>query len=447
MSFARTKPASSTSAINNNFYLMQALHEERVSLQSMLQLLSKEELKQAENRIREIDEKIASLHVVPVKLKEADEKPVNAVQIVKPLYIFTEDQIKEIDAHRDHIDEALKPLIDAAILDEISYELMTAPVYIKKDGHTYNHKTLVDMLEGVEKRACPLNDNIEFSQHDIIPCNTLLNAMQILLDVIHKKDVAPKKSDKKFSFNIELTDKQRKRIKPEEIAAIEQYYQMKLKPHQQALFDSICRDPKTGKIMDDPVFLPDGYVYDRATALFFLEECEGMRNGIKFTEADITDCHFVVGILGILQRMAEKLMMKQAQPAASAERQSSAAQLSAPSSPSLMTKIEGLLKEIHEDKYQNSNIDMEEVLKAALRALDRNDLDVLQAAKKEHPAYNQSQTKFAGKLDSSSSWFGRMYHSAAKAAGTTTGIGDRVDAIVKEAKQHLIATKGLRRYV
>jgi len=66
-------------------------------------------------------------------------------------------------------------------------------------------------------------------------------------------------------------------------------------------------------IMDDPVFLPDGYIYDRSTAIAILGDQKKARcplnKEIEFTLADITTCYCV---RAALDKLREKVVSDQA---------------------------------------------------------------------------------------------------------------------------------------
>lgn len=241
--------------------------------------------------------------------------------------VFTAEELAKIRSHSNNqgkVAEHLQKLIDAALNDDaISLDLINNPVFIRGDVRIYDHDVLKDFLHRAGGAArCPTDDKQRFRESDIIPCNTLIKAMEQLLNIIDNKPYTPpiKYSDILFA---NANNRSRANISPEIVNLIEMYYDKHLLDRQKALFDIICRDPVTGMIMDDPVYLPDGYVYDRSTVTFCKRlaganksayPCPGSDNQITFTDADVTPCYFVKNVLEQLSKnvLAIRAMMQQA---------------------------------------------------------------------------------------------------------------------------------------
>lgn len=225
----------------------------------------------------------------------------------KAVRVFTEKEAAAIRAHYDKLPEELQKLMDAAINDDIELDLIMKPVFIRGEGHIYNQEIIEEMLTSKKEPVCPHNDNLKFTKNDVTPCNTLIAAMGLLLDVISGEEQKPLLLDVKIASL--LKGAVRQRVAAELIQLIEKHYQTMIEKHK-LLFDIICRDPMTHEIMDDPIFLPDGYVYDRSTALAYLKYKEGTcpKNAtIFFTEQDITPCHYVIAVL---DQMKENILKK-----------------------------------------------------------------------------------------------------------------------------------------
>jgi hypothetical protein len=149
--------------------------------------------------------------------------------------------------------------------------------------------------------------------------------MHILLQIINEEKIVRVPYQ---DLGNDANPKKRKIISEADVALLEKLYQRMSREHQ-TLFDCICRDPVTGVVMDDPVLLPDGYVYDRTTALFYLEilgECP-LNPAVSFKLEDITRCQFVYSVLDELKSQIEevKLSLKALEPAKQALFQSAPA--------------------------------------------------------------------------------------------------------------------------
>ena len=216
--------------------------------------------------------------------------------------------MKLINDHYSKLPEELRSLMDATISDEvISFELTPNPVFICGEGKIYDAEKIIELLESKAEHLSPYTRQ-PFSKSDVIPCNTLIKAMEHLLKVIQGEQLLPTKEFKLSSLN-KQTAESRTRISVELITFIEKHYQQMPDKHK-VLFDLICRDPKTKQIMDDPVFLPDGYVYDRSTAVAYLgiQGVCPLNSNLSFKKEDITPCYFVIAVLEQLkQNIATKI--------------------------------------------------------------------------------------------------------------------------------------------
>jgi len=247
------------------------------------------------------------------------------VKRAEPLRTFSPEELAKIRAHyndRSKVSEHLHSLIDAALNDEeISLDLINNPVFIRGEVRIYDKAVVKSLLNPNGEGRCPTNLNKTFRESDLIPCNSLIKAMTQLLNIIdNNNSIAPiNHADILFA---NATNKSRKNLSADIINMIETYYDKQLLDRQKALFDIICRDPLTGVIMDDPVYLPDGYVYDRSTILFCqrlagpnksVYNCPG-NEALKFTNDDVTSCYFVKSVLEQLKAnvFAMQAMMQRA---------------------------------------------------------------------------------------------------------------------------------------
>lgn len=265
--------------------------------------LAKTHFKNAKKNLYDSTNRESSAHI-QLRLQQSDHPMKPQQQYTLPLTIFSEDEKEIITKHYATLPPELKILLDEALEDtSIALDKMCNPVFLRREGQLYDLSTVTDMLHNKMEANYPLNPSQKFKKEDIIPCNTLIRAMQIVLNIIHGQGASAPPVD----ANIQLgSQSARKRIPAELITLIEGYYQVSLLPKHRVLFDAICRDPITNIIMDDPVYLPDGYAYDRSTASLLLEsaklygedqaECPRNEN-ILFKEEDVTNCFLVIKVL------------------------------------------------------------------------------------------------------------------------------------------------------
>ena len=241
--------------------------------------------------------------------KSLQKEPKNTNSYPLAWAFLTENEKERITTHYQKLPEELRALVEAALQDDrISLDMMSNPVFLRGEGHLYDRDTVVEMLKGKKEANYPNNTDKKFTEEDIIPCFSLIKAMRIMLQIIDGKE---------FPFNpVEVNSQPRisnaskPRFSPELIDMIEIYYQQSLQPKHQALFDAICRDYFTKAIIQNPVFLPNGYVYDNTTLAFLLESA-GEQNeaelpcGFRFKREDITPCYMIEKVLEKLKAMIE----------------------------------------------------------------------------------------------------------------------------------------------
>lgn len=246
-----------------------------------------------------------------------------------PYRVFAADEMKLINQHYEKIPEELKKLMDAALGEDINLLLAANPVFIRTEGfgHIYDRDTLMQLLKHGEA-MCPHNQDKKYTEADIIPCNSLLKAMDHLLNIIKGAVFEDPKLEPALSVTDEIKAVKRARIPANVVDMIEAGYK-KMLPHRKVLFNSICRDPITNIIMDDPVLLPDGYIYDRCTAMGYLKYNNGqcpLKPSIKFTKDEIIPC-LTVG--KVLDQLRDNILAEAAKMGMSVQKNENAVRLRA----------------------------------------------------------------------------------------------------------------------
>jgi len=211
-------------------------------------------------------------------------------------------EIKQIKQHLADGDESVKRLFNAACLDVEAHDLIRTPMRFRprnyQSGETCNLNTALS--------KCSAQRHLH-----LIPNNTLAIAYQHLLDAINNQPVVRRQYQ--ISNILRFLDRQSNSspmfFQPADMAKLERYYQT-LSPLQRQLFDDMCKDPITGKIFIDPVYLPDGKTYERSTAELLLQYSERgevayiPETNITFTKDDIIGCNHTKKIMKTLKGMA-----------------------------------------------------------------------------------------------------------------------------------------------
>ncbi len=202
-----------------------------------------------------------------------------------PARFFTLVEKQKIIENYQKSPEHLKKMIEAALTDPKTKNLITQPFYSPKTGEICS--------------ATPAKDNL-------IPCNTLIKVLEILLNMTDYED-KPNKNIKDTQ-NISLypdAETPRAHLTEEHINQIEIFYQQ-LGPTSQAVFDLLCRNTAQ-KIFYKAVFLPDGYIYEEmpARAIAQMTGRCNVNPAIPCTVKDITPCQFQAPVLEQLKKCAE----------------------------------------------------------------------------------------------------------------------------------------------
>lgn len=265
---------------------------------------------------------VNSMALIHASLKPlVDFKGANVRPVAARVREFTPDEIKLMNAHYRKIPDNLQKLMDAAMGEDITLELVTDPVFIRREGHVYDRNTAVEFLKDNAEAMCPHNQEIKYKATDIIPCNALIEAMGYLLSIANGAAVPVQPMHNKLAITDASRSLKRSRIQPDVVALIERNYQMLPEKHK-LLFNTICRDSVTNQIIDDPVLLPDGYIYDRSTAEVYLKLADGAcpkNNAIVFKKEDITPC---VTVCKVLDQLRDNILlaMKLAEAKANADK-------------------------------------------------------------------------------------------------------------------------------
>lgn len=238
---------------------------------------------------------------------------------------FTNDEIKILKANlkiQESDDEATKirkrlnkELFNAACNDEISADRMQAPIRLP-NGKTYDLLTAIGMISTFTGEGRTPDRAATYTRADIIPNNTLCRAMQYAIQT-----AAPGSPHQEVYYFDEAKQRETQaqievlRTKPSytrtyfiqegRIPDFEGFYQRIDNARHQALFSLLCRDPLTREVIRDPVYLPDGYTYDRETVLAILHHAQQTRQtaycpfdrDLPFTIADIKPCFSTRNIL------------------------------------------------------------------------------------------------------------------------------------------------------
>jgi hypothetical protein len=282
-------------------------NEERISfLDKHYKFIQSEVEKEERSQIFPRNQSSTSLVTARLSQHPVEKKLISAA---KPLREFSNDESVKINNHYNILRPDLKALFDAALNDsQITMETIKNPVFIKGEGYIYDLSILEKILEKTGEAIFPRNNDRVFTKKDIIPCNTLITAMLRMLNIIEGR-ISNAKPVEIDQYIMQMPENNKQGITIQMIKMIEKYYNDKLEPKHRVLFDAICRDSSTNMIMQNPVFLPDGYAYDENTVLFLLEAGEGKavcpNADIEFTQNDISPCPLAVAVLEQLKMNIE----------------------------------------------------------------------------------------------------------------------------------------------
>lgn len=223
----------------------------------------------------------------------------------QPLHIFTKEENNRINKHYESMRQDLKLLFDAALEDSsISMDKIDNPVFLKNEGYVYDAASVDEMLGNKTAVNYPRNPSVQFTRKEVIPCNTLIKAKLHMLNIMDGV-ISTADPVEMNAYMQPVYDNNQSKIPPEIIKIIETYYMKGIEAKHRILFDAVCRDSCTNMIMQQPVFLPDGYVYDRSTVMqlldsaYFAGEESAMcpMANITFKIEDITRCRLAEAVL------------------------------------------------------------------------------------------------------------------------------------------------------
>jgi len=204
-------------------------------------------------------------------------------------------------------------ILNAAIEDKMARAALRMPVRLP-DGRTYDLLTVINM----SPRILPTDPTRRFDLTEMVPNNTLGKAILFLLESFKNPNYVPPQA-----YTPDRQDEVRRRaeaIKKQQafpqdycltdadVQDFNQYYltlarRGELEKYKLGLFDIMCKDPITGVVFQDPVYLTeDGYTYERSTLLALLAEGKGIANcpgasHIQFTAAHIKTCYSTRDVL------------------------------------------------------------------------------------------------------------------------------------------------------
>lgn len=196
----------------------------------------------------------------------------------QPIYVFTEDEQKLMQdyfAKGDDLDDAaIKPLIEAAIMDGINLELNFFPASVIPEGLVdYSFKWLEEYFATPHPffdsngkkhptfQKAPTLD-VPCTKDDVLPCNTLLRALKLFLEKAKKWEDGDKTEPAVPELKQLGEKRQYTALTQQEVEILETIYRH-LSSSRQLMFNCIVRD-HTNQIINKAVQLPDGYVYDES---------------------------------------------------------------------------------------------------------------------------------------------------------------------------------------
>ncbi len=399
------------------------------------------------------------IHVAAtVPLRSSNSHLTHAVAV----HEFTPDDLTKIKSHLSALagrsdGEHKQALIEAVIEDgTVTLDFVCNPVFILGEGDVIDKTTALGMV----------NDNVPSPRlrntvkvENIIPCNPIILAMQVLLNIINGTNQAT--VELKIDNSVTIAYK----VLTPYLSKIESYYKM-LPPKHQRLFNILCRG-STGHILEDPVFLPDGYLYEKSLVMSWLNiayaartPCYCPNSAIVFKEADITPCYFSQAVMNLIKENINNSAPSAATSSSlglfsgnAAEEKKNSHAVSA-----LPTEINELIEEIKKhiislgfeprpprqhDPMRESpmffiglvfdalesdpyympiaheklvNADMKSALKDAIKALETLDLDLLQKTRNQHKDSTRVKTLLGGEL----TLHQNIYAKFAKVIGTVT---------------------------
>jgi len=224
--------------------------------------------------------------------------PISRPVPVKPIRTFKDaekkvmtDYLEFLKSSMDTVDRIVNPLIEATIWDELFEVYNFSPAFVIPEGlintsletltaYFETQHPFVDRNDPTNKvhpifQKTPTAD-LPCTIHDVIPCNTLLRAIEILLD----KATKWKNKDNSEPDVPELKEPAEKRqyslpgstgLTRADVDTLETIYRY-LPASRQLMFNCIVRDLRTGQIMHKAVQLTDGEVLDESDAIKLLKQ-------------------------------------------------------------------------------------------------------------------------------------------------------------------------------
>lgn len=225
----------------------------------------------------------------------------------------------DIALMKSKLTEENRALFDAALIDKLIMEdEMRMPVLIA-DGRAYDQDTIKRLPEDKDGLKETPQREAKFKNEDIVPYNTLGEALRFVLNDIRAEENKQGITEQQIYLYVNPTLKKAAKtqkieneapcLSDEDLRLLKVYYDQ-LTPRRKQLFNIMCRDPLTGRILQDPVFLPDGYVYDRRTIQAYCaqKEFDGLKNWpcpknteVKFTKEQILKCFSARNVLDVLK--------------------------------------------------------------------------------------------------------------------------------------------------
>ncbi len=222
---------------------------------------------------------------------------------------LTKEQIEIMQQQLVDKDLMVSRLFNTAMMDVDSgvvQSVMRIPVLLY--GNVYDLYTLDSLPEDEKGYRTEPRSGARFRKENVVPYNTLAEAISFLLHDIAKEAQGTGITDKDAS---KITSKRPwglQNIQTPETRMLEAFYNT-LPPRHKKLFNIMCRDAMTGDILVDPVTLPDGHTYNQKTidAICGPVPHQGIswqcpkNPDIIFSTFEVQKCHPISHVLAVLK--------------------------------------------------------------------------------------------------------------------------------------------------
>lgn len=237
------------------------------------------------------------------------------------------EQIRKIQ--QELTDDFSRSLFDTALEDTVSLETMRIPVILPHNGRAYDLYSLsqlpvIKTENEIEYRKIPEPaDASLFKMDELVPFYSAGMVLQFLSEDIEygSKIAIP---DLTLQTAVSALENKPIQLKFSDVLTSQEAKQLStlsnnLLPRQQKIFDTLCRDPMTGYVIQNPVVLPDG-IYELRTILTYCNNPQNKQGDtwrcpanpdLLFTEKQIVRCYTMVHVLNcVKQKMLQEKIEK-----------------------------------------------------------------------------------------------------------------------------------------